>query len=98
MTKVSRGAALVLSALALGLPAYGGADEATAVQAVEKLKGVVTRDAKQKGNPVVSVTLLARDVKDADLAALAGLKQVEILDLGFTPLSGPGQGGEIGVL
>src|SRR5262249_31599923 len=72
MTRIFRGAWLgALLALGPWLPARAGDDEARALQALDKLKGVATRDAKQKGNPVVAVNLAARDLKDGDLRALA---------------------------
>src|SRR5262245_22513280 len=85
MTRIFRGAWLgALLALGLWLPARAGEDEAKAVQLIDKLKGVATRDAKQKGNPVVAVSLTARSLKDDDLRALGALKQLQTLDLSFT--------------
>ena len=60
------------------------ADEASAVKAVEKLGGKVTRDDKLPGNPVIGVNLgglFPGKVTDADLKELKHLKQLTTLSL-----------------
>ena len=58
------------------------ADEASAVKAVEKLGGKVTRDDKLPGKPVIGVNLCSTRVRDADLKELKDLKQLTSLQLG----------------
>src|SRR5207302_796007 len=58
------------------------ADEASAVKAVEKLGGKVTRDDKLPGRPVIGVNLGHPKVTDADLKELKNLKQLTSLNLG----------------
>src|SRR5438093_1309967 len=57
------------------------ADEASAVKAVEKLGGKVTRDDKLPGKPVIGVRLHEIGVADAALKELADLKQLTWLSL-----------------
>src|ERR687884_2273610 len=61
------------------------ADEASAVKAVEKLGGKVTRDDKLPGKPVIEVNLAFAHVTDAHLKELKeelkGLKQLTSLAL-----------------
>src|SRR5439155_27160058 len=60
---------------------FKGADEASAVKAVEYLGGKVTRDDKLPGKPVIGVNLAGAQVTDAGLKQLADLKQLTTLDL-----------------
>src|SRR5437660_2661929 len=55
------------------------ADEASAVKAIEKLGGKVTRDDKLPGKPVIEVNLAGTQVKDAGLKELKDLKQLTTL-------------------
>jgi hypothetical protein len=74
-------------ALALALPAFAADDEAKAGAAVENLGAVVKRDPTLPGKPVVEVSFqgstTGRPIKDADLAALHGLKHLKVLYLGY---------------
>lgn len=85
MESVSAGiwkaAAGLVAALVLVAPV--GADEATTVARLEKLQGVVERDPKLPGNPVVQVSLQATSATDADLAMLRELKHLKRLYLGY---------------
>src|SRR5438067_2530453 len=60
------------------------ADEASAVKAVEKLGGTVTRDDKLPGKPVIGVNFNANPhvVTDAILKELKHFKQLTTLGLG----------------
>src|SRR5213080_1884739 len=59
------------------------ADEASAVKAIEKLGGKVTRDDKRPGKPVIAVILAGTtQVTDAGLKELKHLKQLTALTLG----------------
>ena len=68
------------------------ADEAEgkAVQAIGKLGGLVTRDEKAQGKPVVWVRLDFTQVTDADLKELAALKQLQRLELMGTRVTDAG--------
>src|SRR5438094_10654776 len=57
------------------------ADEASAVKAVEKLGGKVTRDGKLPGKPVIGVNFNPGVVTDAVLKELKDLKQLASLYL-----------------
>ena len=67
------------------------ADEASAVKAVEKLGGKVTRDDKLPGKPVIGVNLTGRGVTDAGLKELKDLKQLKELRVGGTKVTNDGQ-------
>jgi Leucine-rich repeat (LRR) protein len=69
---------------------YAGDAEDKAVAAIEKLGGKATRDPKLPGNPVVSVSLIAKKVNDEALKDLAGLKQLRSLDLRSTQVTDAG--------
>src|SRR5262249_30185014 len=88
---------LLLAILAIetvaGLPPHARAQdeaEAQAARFVEKAGGTITRDPKQKGNPVVVVNLSARKILDEDLNDLAGLTALQALDISFTPVTDAG--------
>src|SRR5213082_3475982 len=66
------------------------ADEASAVKAVEKLGGKVTRDDKLPGKPVIGVNLAGTQVTDAGLKELKHLKQLTSLNLIHTPVTDAG--------
>ena len=66
------------------------ADEASAVKAVEKLGGKVTRDDKLPGKPVIGVNLAGTKVTDAGLKELADLKQLTTLGLDSTQVTDAG--------
>ena len=74
---------LVVVGLVLALEAQAQADEATAVQAIQKLGGGVSlyRDEKQPGKPVTRVYLGSTKVTDAVLKDLKELKQLRELSL-----------------
>src|SRR5438128_612670 len=77
--------------LTLGLTcASVRADEASAVKAVEKLGGKVTRDDKLPGKPVIGVHLHEIGVTDAALKELADLKQLTTLRLHATQVTDAG--------
>src|SRR5438309_8637075 len=63
------------------------ADEASAVKAVEKLGGTVTRDDKLPGKPVIGVNLAGTQVTDAGLKELKDLKQLTTLYLNNTTVT-----------
>jgi hypothetical protein len=85
------GAALLLALVAWPAVCIR-ADEAEdkAVKAIEKLGGRIYRDMKAKDKPIFSVTLNGPNVTDAGLKHLAGLKQLQNLDLRFTQLTDAG--------
>src|SRR5688572_25022851 len=58
--------------------------QAKAQKLIEKAGGVVTRDAKAKGNPVTGVTLIAKAITDAELKEIVLFKELQTLDLSFT--------------
>src|SRR5438552_15242740 len=67
------------------------ADEASAVKAVEKLGGKVTRDDKLPGKPVIGVNLNNTRVTDASLKELKDLKQLTSLNLDDTKVTDAGE-------
>src|SRR5438876_8608089 len=71
------GAVMLLACLS----GAGRADEASAVKAVEKLGGKVTRDGKLPGKPVIGVNFNPGVVTDAVLKELKDLKQLASLSL-----------------
>ena len=78
---------VIVVGVGLLLPCLSGAaraDEASAVKAVEKLGGKVTRDDKLPGKPVIAVNLYGTKVTDAGLKELKDLKQLTSLDLTWT--------------
>jgi hypothetical protein len=84
----------VAGGVLLGLLAVepaGRADEATAVQAGEKLGGRVTVDAKQPGKPVVEVDFYNREaVTDAGLKLVKEFKSLRTLVLDGTGVTDAG--------
>src|SRR5438477_11668371 len=66
------------------------ADEASAVKAVEKLGGKITRDDKLPGKPVIGVNLTGTKVTDAGLKELKDLKQLTSLILAKTKVTDAG--------
>ena len=66
------------------------ADEASAVKAVEKLGGKITRDDKLPGKPVIGVDLYGAQVTDAGLKELKDLNQLTSLDLHQTQVTDAG--------
>src|SRR5262245_42652556 len=74
----------------LALAGTGRPDEATAVKAVEKVGGMVTRDDKQPGKPVVYVKLYDTKVTDERLKVLKELKSLQHLNLRRTEVSDAG--------
>jgi hypothetical protein len=79
-------------AVALLMTAASGvrADEAAAVQAVEKLGGGIARDYKAPGQPVIGVTLKGPQITDAVLKDLADLKDLRSLNLLQTQVTAEG--------
>jgi hypothetical protein len=65
--------------------------EHKAVKAIRKLDGEITRDEKAKGKPIVGVFLTGTQVTNAGLKHLAGLKQLQTLDLGGTKVTDKGK-------
>jgi hypothetical protein len=82
------GAALLLALTTVPVRADEAEDKA--VKAIEKLGGIITRDEKVKGKPIVSVGITRDDVTDALLKHLAGLKQLQTLDLSLTKVTDAG--------
>ena len=74
------GAVMLLACLSGAAPA----DEASAVKAVEKLGGRVTRDDKLPGKPVIGVNLAGTNVTDAGLKELKDFKQLTSLDVSWS--------------
>src|SRR5947209_13191588 len=66
------------------------ADEASAVKAVEKLGGKVTRDDKLPGKPVIEVNLAGSKVTDGGLKELKDLKHLTSLNLGWAKVTDVG--------
>jgi internalin A len=66
------------------------ADEASAVKAVQKLGGTVTRDDKLPGKPVIGVHFNFKPVTDVGWKELADLKQLTTLNLTATAVTGAG--------
>ena len=66
------------------------ADEDSAIKAVEKLGGRVTRDAKLPGKPVTGVALIGIQVTDAYLKELKDLKHLTMLVLRGTKVTAEG--------
>ena len=66
------------------------ADEASAVKAIEKLGGKVTRDDKLPGKPLIAVDLARTKVTDAGLKELKDFKQLTSLDVSFTRVTATG--------
>ena len=64
--------------------------EATAVNAIEKLGGRITRNGKLPGKPVIEVDLRSTKVTDAALKHLAELKNLQTLDLRGTQVTDAG--------
>jgi len=64
--------------------------EEKAVQSIESLYGLVTRDETLPGRPVVEVALANTKVTDADLKVLKELKGLQSLDLGCTRITDAG--------
>src|SRR5437870_178159 len=84
---------IVLVGVGLLLACLSGAaraDEASAVKAVEKLGGKVTRDDKLPGKPVIGVNLGGTKVTDADLKELKDLKHLTSLNLGWAKVTDVG--------
>src|SRR5882672_10189578 len=70
----------------VGAPAPETADD-DVISFVRRVGGEVTRDRKRAGNPVVSIELCTRNVTDADLEYLAGLKHLRRLRLCGNPIT-----------
>jgi hypothetical protein len=70
---------LALSLLLLSAaPLFADDPEGEAVRAVEKIGGVVIRDDKAPGSPVVEVQFKSPKVTDADLGTLSGLPDCKV--------------------
>src|SRR5262249_33436310 len=84
------------TALALALAPWTAvcvrADEAEdkAVKAIQELGGRIARDQKAKGKPIIRVYLSGTDVTDGELKHLAGLQQLQMLDLMSTQVTNAG--------
>jgi internalin A len=83
---------IIVVAVALGGMGQAAADDAEdkAVAAVEKLGGMVVRDAAKPGKPVTEVSLPGARVTDADLKQLAPFKGLTRLNLHNTGVTGTG--------
>src|SRR5215207_2040012 len=77
------GAAMLLACLS----GAARADEASAVKAVESLRGTVTRDDKLPGKPVIGVNFNFNPVTDAGLKELKEFKQLTTLYLNGTQVT-----------
>jgi len=86
--QVVMGAAVLLGLLVVAVTVR--ADEATAVKAIEKLGGTVTRDAKLPRKPIVGVNLGGTDVTDAGVKELKELKSLQTLNLNGTDVTDAG--------
>jgi hypothetical protein len=60
-----------------------GDNQKKAVSEIRKLGGRVEVDAEAQGRPVIRVEFSHTELKDAELVYLAGLAQLQELDLGF---------------
>jgi len=76
--------------LSASLPGAARADEATAVKAVERLGGYVTRDDKLPGRPVTGVRLGGLQVTDASLEELKAFEHLATVTLFSSPATGTG--------
>src|SRR5262245_23190006 len=88
------GVALLLSLalLLLAPPAPAGEEEAEkkALATVERLGGQVIRGESKAGKPVRQVTLLGKEVTDAAVKDLVGLKELDWLNLNDTKVTDAG--------
>src|SRR5262245_27941983 len=66
------------------------AGEAEAVAAIEKAGGQAKRDDTAPGKPVVEVSLLGEEVRDANLVPLKSLPKVQKLELRNTSVTDNG--------
>lgn len=66
------------------------ADESSALKAIEKVEGKVTRDEVTPGMPVTAIELAGPRVTDAILKELKEFKQLQILGLGATGVTDAG--------
>ena len=90
-----KGLAMLLFALLLapsmpGLAAEPHADQPKAIALIEKHRGKVGFDEKRPGRPVVSVQVGNLEFDDSALAHLAGLTQLQELDLSMTGVTDAG--------
>jgi len=71
-------------------PSKLSADEKQAIQAVEKLGGKVERADDRANKPIVRLDFTSKKVKDADLAVLKEFKDLENVQLAYTPIGDAG--------
>jgi hypothetical protein len=64
--------------------------EKKAIAAIMAFGGKIERDDKKPGRPIVQLRLGGTQVTDTELKDLAGLKQLQRLDLSYTRVTGPG--------
>jgi hypothetical protein len=74
----------------LVLVAAGRADEASAVREIEKLGGEIIRDDRVAGKPIVSVDFRYKEVTDAELNGVKGLKTLRTLVLRYSKVTDAG--------
>src|SRR5579872_2963076 len=77
-------------AVLLAIPACVRADEAAAVQHLEKLGAAIVRDDTLPGKPIVAVTLTGPTVTDAGLKELKECKNLQTLYLRSTQVTDAG--------
>src|SRR5215831_5477252 len=87
-----RSCALFATGCLLLLAAGARADDAEdkAIEAIKKVEGKMTRDARADGKPVIFVSLIDTKVTDADLQSVAAFKKVQVIDLNSTPITDAG--------
>src|SRR4051794_21038222 len=79
----------------LVLPTAWGQDapdpaQERAIARIHELGGRITRDETKPGKPVIFVTLTGSSVTDADLALLTTMRDLKVLTLTGTKISGEG--------
>jgi hypothetical protein len=74
----------------LALSPASRADDQKAVAALKKLGADIERDPQRPGKPIIRIDLTMKKVKDADLAFIKDLKDLQTLGLAFTGITDAG--------